>query len=450
MIVKKQTLYISLLLALMLLACKRDNDPLFEDPDSRLIEALTDYRSALLSAEHGWIAKLYPEGGGGYVFYFDFSDDDRVLMRSDFHSQSASESLSSSYRLKALQRPTLIFDTYNYLHLLSDPDSDVNGGTRGAGLVSDFEFALLRTTEDSVYLEGTFNGNDMVLVKATAIEADGIRNDGWNSMIANTQQAINGFTYPFIEFGDGRELSLVIVPNGKTITLTILSDDGDSAESQVTHFSYGLDGLELQNELRYGDFAFDKLYWDDEGNAFYALIDGQRYVLQNSINPLVPLHTLFGHVRDYTVININGESLIPGVTSGFNTVFANVVNRFRTSSTNGRKVLYTRFTFVDAEQVTLAVRYVALDASGNNTGSEFSATATYNYTLSGRVITLAEAGFNNNWNTRANQLVPFREYFDGASFQIAWVTSMDPTVADQLGGLYLEDDPSSFFYGVLQ
>jgi hypothetical protein len=79
-------------------------------------------------------------------------------MLSDFNETTATVLKESSYRLKALQQPTLIFDTYSYLHLLSDPDPNVAGGIAGKGYNSDFEFAYDPTIAqaDTIILTGRF------------------------------------------------------------------------------------------------------------------------------------------------------------------------------------------------------------------------------------------------------------------------------------------------------
>jgi hypothetical protein len=87
-------------------------------------------------------------------------------MYSDFDSTTATVIRESSYRLKALQQPSLIFDTYSYIHMLSDPDGAVSGGAYGQGLKSDFEFAIDTVTADSIRLTGRFNGSKLSLRKA--------------------------------------------------------------------------------------------------------------------------------------------------------------------------------------------------------------------------------------------------------------------------------------------
>jgi len=164
----RNILYIILAISL-LASCRKDDDNVFDkSPDERLNETLAKYQSALTASTTGWNANLVTGNGGAYRFYFSFDDKNRVQMYSDFDTSTSSNVRESSYRLKALQQPSLIFDTYSYIHLLSDPDGSVNGGNYGQGLKSDFEFAIDTVTADSVLLTGRFNGSKLKLVKAAA------------------------------------------------------------------------------------------------------------------------------------------------------------------------------------------------------------------------------------------------------------------------------------------
>jgi hypothetical protein len=156
------------LLAMILVAsCKRDDDHVFDkSPDERLNETLKAYQTALTASPYGWNANLITADGGSYRFYFSFNDSNRVQMYSDFDSTTATVLRESSYRLKALQQPCLIFDTYSYIHMLSDPDASVNNGGYGVGLRSDFEFMVDTVAGDSVSLTGRFNGSKLSLRKA--------------------------------------------------------------------------------------------------------------------------------------------------------------------------------------------------------------------------------------------------------------------------------------------
>ncbi|WP_164891063.1 DUF4302 domain-containing protein [Botryobacter ruber] len=167
----KKILFFSLLLISFFSGCKDDDDPApGERPGERLNQALSEYKQQLVSAEHGWKAVLYPGSGGAYSFLFRFQEDNKVVMSADINAASVTPK-ESTYRLKTMQRPTLIFDTYNYLHILTDPDETISGGDRGVGLDSDFEYSFESVTPETITLRGNFRDSRLVLTRATADEA---------------------------------------------------------------------------------------------------------------------------------------------------------------------------------------------------------------------------------------------------------------------------------------
>src|SRR5688572_528409 len=171
----KKVLIVSLIIVAALSSCKKDDKSVFDkSPDERVKEKLDAYQAQLSGAQDGWKGLLVTDSGKGssHIFYFKFNNENRVVMLSDFDSLSAVTLKESSYRLKALQQPSLLFDTYSYLHVLSDPDNTVNGGIRGGGLLSDFEFYFDSTSADSIKLVGRVNGSKLTLVRATQAEAD--------------------------------------------------------------------------------------------------------------------------------------------------------------------------------------------------------------------------------------------------------------------------------------
>jgi len=171
----KRILVSLLVLAAVLSSCTKEDDPVFEkSPDERLQEKLAAYQLQLSGAQFGWNGLLVTDSGRGttHSFYFKFNDQNRVSMLSDFDPVSAATFKESSYRIKALLQPSLIFDTYSYLHVLSDPDDAVDGGITGAGLLSDFEFYFDSDLQDTIKLVGRINGSKMTLTRATQAEAD--------------------------------------------------------------------------------------------------------------------------------------------------------------------------------------------------------------------------------------------------------------------------------------
>jgi len=162
---KKALLYI-LVASTGFLSCKKDKTVFSQTPDERLNAVLKADQDTLVNAPYGWKGFVFPSGlsGGVVGFYFKFNNSNRVQMFSDFDSLSAVTMMESSYRLKALQQPALIFDTYCYVTVLADPDGSVNGGPYGAGLSSDFEFSIDSIKGDTIRLTGRTHGSKAFLV----------------------------------------------------------------------------------------------------------------------------------------------------------------------------------------------------------------------------------------------------------------------------------------------
>lgn len=169
---KNLSLYF-LLIIVTIASCRKYDDVFDESPDTRINKTLAAYNDALTGAPYGWKALVYPSGlpNTAFGFYFRFDTTNRVEMFSDFDSLSAVTVRESSFRLKSLQQPCLLFDTYSYIHVLCDPDASQNGGYYGKGLFSDFEFAIDGIYGDTIKLTGRLNGSKAILVKATSQEA---------------------------------------------------------------------------------------------------------------------------------------------------------------------------------------------------------------------------------------------------------------------------------------
>lgn len=159
----KKYLLFSILFLIVLSSCKKDKtSAIMDDVDIRLADSLARYQATLYSAQFGWKAYLLTNTNIAVDFTMKFNDKNRVIMNAEYEEDQE----ESSYRLKALQRPTLLFDTYSILHELSDPNPNVLGGGVGTGYKADFEFAFISATKDKIVLEGTFNKSKLVLIRA--------------------------------------------------------------------------------------------------------------------------------------------------------------------------------------------------------------------------------------------------------------------------------------------
>lgn len=180
----KRILLYTVAALLVFASCGKDEDYIFDkSPNERMAEALAKYQAALEGAQYGWEAELTTGNGAVYHFHFSFNNANRVKTFGDIDTTSASVEKESSYRLKALQQPALLFDTYTYLHQLADPDGSVNGGDYGIGLNSDFEFSLDTLATDSIKLTGRQNKSKMVLRRGAQPDLQAWQNGQWKSVV---------------------------------------------------------------------------------------------------------------------------------------------------------------------------------------------------------------------------------------------------------------------------
>lgn len=233
---------IILLIAMAQTACEKNEAEPEKRPDERLSETLSSYKTQLIGATYGWKGTLYPEGGAAYTFMFQFLDNDRLRMYSDINAHTAEEALESTYRLEALQNPSLIFDTYSYLHLLADPDASKSGGDWGVGQYSDFEFSFDTVSADTIILIGNYNESRLVLTRATQDEAANYINN--SAEAAKEFESINNFNTYFkrLIVGNNSFDISVYIP-ARRVSFTYY--EGALPKTFTTSFYYTPDGLVL-------------------------------------------------------------------------------------------------------------------------------------------------------------------------------------------------------------
>jgi hypothetical protein len=268
-------------------ACKKYDTAFKESPDQRINAALKKYESALTGSAAGWNATIQTANGGIYHYHFRFNDSNRVKMYSDFNQQTAGTVGESSYRLKALQTPALLFDTYSYLHLLSDPDANVNGGTYGVGLASDFEFSLDSLAADSILLTGRVHGTKLTLIKATQQDFDAWQNGRWATTLAfeNINKIQNYFKRLNIG-GVNYEIRINTVT--RTVTFTWI-DGGGNSRQFTTSYYYNSSGVVFVTPFNTGTQTINGLEivgWDANNSVLSIKIGGTATTITGATQPL--------------------------------------------------------------------------------------------------------------------------------------------------------------------
>lgn len=365
----KKIFYLAIIAIGFLSSCKKEEDILLDDPDTRLNAVLTADEAILNGAANGWKGAIYPAGGKGFSYYFKFNAG-KVTMVSDFNATTASTPVTSTYRLKALQRPTLIFDTYSYIHLPADPNAAVSGGATGQGLKSDFEFAITDISADQIKLEGTVNKTVMVLTRNTAAEETSYMASGLKAMMdANALYATNN-KYPFLQFADGTKIAISIDPTAKIFSMTWLDATG-VVQNVKTTYAFGLNGLTLNTPLTYLTNTFQNVSWDPTLKVYYVTIGSTRFNFQGSATPILPLHLLMG--SSYTTIAVPNATTNPGWGADFVTRRA-AAAAATLASPYGLRLDKMDFIFNSTLQT------LTLNADVYQSATRFVATYTFTYT----------------------------------------------------------------------
>ncbi|WP_162946285.1 DUF4302 domain-containing protein [Chitinophaga barathri] len=274
----KRVLSYLLLALLAFSSCRKDNnDSVFSGTtDERINKVLGDYQAALAGAQYGWNARLETAAGSVYNFHFSFNDANRVLMYGDIDTLTASERKESSYRLKALQQPALLFDTYSYIHILADPDGGVNGGEYGEGLHSDFEFSLDSLAADSIKLTGRFKGSKMVLKRASQQDLQMWQNGQWKNVLLFEDLGSRILNYfKRLNYG-GTQYEIQVNGVERTVTFT-WKDAGGAAHQHTTGYIVNGTGIQLTTPLVDGAntiSSFSNFSWNTGTSSFTMNVNG--------------------------------------------------------------------------------------------------------------------------------------------------------------------------------
>lgn len=453
------------LLSLYLLAviglfagCTKKTDSIFEKtPDERLKETLTGYQSTLASAP-GWKLFVYPKGlenskgfkVGGLTYYLKFDTSNRVRMVSDFVTDLAVTPKESGYRLKALQRPSLIFDTYNYMHIPADPDPSVSlspTGTGGYGWGTDFNFSFTAVApKDTMILQGNFNKSAAVLVKATQAEMDAAFTRGRLRDIINFT-ADYPYNYPLVSFLATSTQRVYIGLDLNNYIITFSRAQGTSVAVTDMAFSHTTYGLHLMSPVTFGNYTFQDIYWDDAKRVYYILSGTTHIEFTNAPVPLatVPLTNVIGGSQ-YTYISIPpGASTPTGATlPGESPLFLTRYNTIQTQLLGGQyKLTLDEMDFVfDASLRTMDV-YVFLY---QGTDGPYVALFSYTYTVDASgYYKFTRVSQNANAALIATSMNNLLSYIDNEQFRLEGFSSS----YSFMGRFTSRQTPDFFFSGYL-
>lgn len=293
------------------------------DPDSRISDTLAYVKKTLVEAPHGWKAYLTTEYSGGYGFYMDFEDNDRLKMVADLNDKTAEDIKESTYRIRQIMATTLSFDTYTYLTMLQDPNPNTYGGQAGKGMGSDVEFDYIKTHADTLFFEGRKFHKPLILVKANEDEEKAYIKQGYISEINKNKNFFK--TNPLTSITvDGTEAEIAFGFTTKKVSIVVANADG-TFSSTFGDFCSTADGLEIVNGILVNNVEIKRFIWK-EGNNLVAIDQSNKeYPLKINSSSVVPYLTALG--TSFSIITLPDVSNYNGWSTDF-------INR-RTSTKEG-------------------------------------------------------------------------------------------------------------------
>lgn len=374
----KKIFIIGFFALLTMQACKKSDQELIDGkrPEERVAADLEKYRAELVNSPNGWVAYLNTTlVGGSYNFYMSFDKDNKVIMRADYNSDIALASIQSTYRVKQVMAPSIIFDTYTLLHLLQDPDDASFNGNYAEGYGSDFEFEIREQVGDTIKLIGKKRKAPLILVKATANQKAYYTSNRFSDNVSGITKYVNDnpFTYFLDPKDNNRKIQVSVSPNVRSRSLAFISLVGTSVVNNTGIFSFSDQGLRLGDPIKEAGLIFTDVIWDATAKKLFLLSStGTKIELLTSPVPLIPLHLLMG--ASFSAIKMDGQATLPGAGQTFITAY----NTFKASASAFATPTIFRDLNIAFNAITKTM-VISVNVVQNGT-SVFPAIYTYSYT----------------------------------------------------------------------
>lgn len=256
-------LFLTIVLGLSMQSCLHDDKTLFDQPAAeRIDKSVSDYTQLLESSEGGWMLHYYAGKDysyGGYTLLLKFKDG-HVTAMGDV--QDPEEQATSGYEVVKDQGPMLSFNEYNkVIHPLAEPWLGNPDGVQG-----DYEFSILRATNDSIYLRGRKWKNEMVLTRLP-------KDASWEEMMMG-----------IITVKDGMNVNTYNCFLG-TDSLGQCNIDGSTRRFTMTIGDKTLDmpycttptGISLREPLLFNGKKYQNFTWNEESRT---LTEGDLRIVQ--------------------------------------------------------------------------------------------------------------------------------------------------------------------------
>ena len=264
--------------SLTLGSCKNEVDEIFdEDAVARLDKAKAQYIDILTSNGGKWQMEYYANSNEpGYIYLMTFRKDGSVtisgenqwigLLQGKNFGSIGYGSETSLWDVITDNGPVLSFNSFNkFFHLFADPEDIPSTDTEaddetGYGHEGDYEFDLMKYSNDTLYISGKKYGIDMIMTRVDANVDDEIY---MNEVVAMADSFFNAkIPQVYINLPNGVRW---IVKDGASSILKVFREGSDEISTSetynviITHDGLSfmnpvtLDGYTIQNFIRQAD-----------------------------------------------------------------------------------------------------------------------------------------------------------------------------------------------------
>ncbi len=276
----KNILYlIVLFVSILLFSCTPQEDSLFDESSSNRIDAaLKAHQEVLKDAENGWLMEFFPakdQRYGGFNLLASFTDDAAKFAGENYLS---TETATGLYSLKQSAGPVLTFDTYNEIfHFFSNPNSNISGiGDNGVGMGGDFEFLVIKATQDSIILKGKKTANRIVMTPLA-------NNVVWSDFIDDINAAADEMAFRKFDYQVNGK-SIVATVNYRTLNFTYTNESGNEVKETASYIQT-LTGYKLYKPINIEGISVSEFIYNP-GNEFFVAKENADVKLVPVIPPL--------------------------------------------------------------------------------------------------------------------------------------------------------------------
>lgn len=310
--------YISILILMastaVYTACNESTVTMDNSVDVRVDSAMKGYQAQLAGAEFGWFADI-ETSKGFYRFWMDFADNNMVTMFTDNLDYPEYNGIprTSTYMFHAYQRPVLTFDTYNYLHIISDPNDAISGGSGNLGLKTDFEFEIDEVTDDLFTMTGRINRIKATLTRATEAQMQAVKQGKLQEVLRNAP-SYKPNLYCYL---DVNGLTVDVKLSTRTVLFLYKIGSAPQIDAVETHTDLVTKDLVFDTPVTINGVEIKGLKYQGDASDTFITDSDTPILVRSKATANIGMEACFGVEKYYTILRVE-DGMFPSTDESVN------------------------------------------------------------------------------------------------------------------------------------